>query len=719
MLKNIKSNISKNYIHNIHKWTVRCLPLIILSLTLYSFANEHEKIIGDPYNNNSNITFNQIMEGPIMRDLFLQLQRRNLLEPVDSLMHSFIENNPEIKKLSLMLAEAFKGQFASYVINLELSHTFVPIEPLTQNSNSSLTKKYRRIQRVLGDIARDFGYSNEAIKNRLFYIANGNGEVNAFTVSPFQDNIVIVANEELIDKMSDLELRAVLGHELSHIRAGHVANGILLNMLMNMTLRYFSPQETMGEAMMDNGSHNHFAKYINNKGINNGAYLNISMRDIEAYIYHNREILVPKFINICKSMLDISPGYSKEAQFFKDLSSLQESKSSASIDIQKLKIIFELVGGIVSRAQETSSDRFASSQSHSENIATAMLKLAGLSAEANKEETRAILKSTIDRTNSIVSQLSPEELRLFNENSHPLKSLRILSIISFPRTPDIFFANPFMKLLLMENEITNKVKILHDYTQDEKSHLEAMKAEVKKNDTANAAGDHKDVKTGAQERIAQLESITQELKQELDKLRQSIVAKIISIDLQNETKEKFKNPDAPANPRFDNLLQFSSFNKLMIIQSWEETERKMSLIKADKEKLNSPDSNINFAQLNNKRQLLITNLNNFSFELISLLENQYQFLHKKNRDGFFMQRLQKLEVVNSVRLESVNANGKNNKNSAQGGLSAEQLSQLLDLNSSVSGKKGRSKIHPFKPLVTPKTFGVTAAPNCKDLFSSN
>lgn len=711
MLKNISNKIFKL------RWLAVFLQLIIVSLTFDGVAKEQEKGIVDPYNNNSNITFNQIMEKPIMRETFLQLQRRILLEPVDALVHSFIESSPEVKHLSLMLAENFRTELNTYIINLELSHTFIPVEPLTQNSKSPLTKKYSRIQRILGDIARDFGYSAEAIKNRLFYIANGNGQVNAFTVSPFQDAIVIVANEELIDKMSDLELRAVLGHEFGHIRAGHVVNGILLNVLMNMSLRYFNSQENMSESIMESGAHNHFVQYLNKMRINKGAELKISLREIEAYVYQNREVLVPKFINLCKAILAISPGYSKEAQYFKDLYSLRENGSTVSIDIKKMQNLLQLVIGVISRSQESSSDRFASSQSHSENIATSMLKLAGVSTEANKEELRAILESTVNRAKNIVSHLSPEDLRFFNESSHPEKSLRVLSIIKFPRVPDIYFANPFMKLLLVENEVMNKVKILEAYIQGQKIRFEEINVETKKSETSSGNDKSEELKIAFNARIVQLENITKELQLELDALRQSIIAKIISIDGTSEIKEMIKTPKVPTNPRFDNLLQFTSFNKLNIIQSLEEVEKRLSFLSSDKGNLNPQEKERSLAELNNKKQLLIDGLNNFSFELLSLLENHYKLLHKKKKNGFFKQRLQKLEVIKSVILDSNSFKGQVKANGALG-VNAQQLSQLLELNSNVSAKTGRSKMPSFQSFMFPNSFN-SSAPRCKELFSPN
>lgn len=703
-------------------------------LASHSFA-QFDDLIAEPYNSNSNITFNQLMENPYLRDTFLQMQRRLLLEPVDQQIHTFIENNQEIKRLLNMLTENFKAQLQSYVVSLVNSNTPIPIKPLTPNVKSPLTKKYIRIQKIVEDIARDFGYSEEAIKNRRLFVANGNGQVNAFTISPIQSEIVVVVNLELWDKMNESELRAVLAHEFGHIRAGHVANGILLRTLMNTTLRLVGPSGVGNQLVMSNDSHNHFVRYMNDQNLNAGSSQGLSVRDIESYIYQNRETLIPKFIDLSSKIFMMSPGYSNEARYFADLKEMVVHGSAVAINGEQLKKAFDVLNGVISRSQESSSDRFSSSQSHAENIAFSMLKLSGVPTEATKEELRALLKLTIEQTRKSNSSLSLEELRELNNSSHPVKGIRILTIMNFPKVPDMYFANPFMKLLLLENELTSGVQSLEKYIQSQKTALESL-GRTSGNDKSpegvsqvSESGDQQK----AQERIGQLENIIQGIQLELNKLRQTIVAKVISMDL---PQAREKGMSLLRNPRFENLLQFVTFNKLEMIQSVEKIENELGSLSNTKEGVAEEEKQRRLLKLNSDKQQLLGALNRFSFDLMSLLESQYQSLQKRAQSErgqpslaleIPSQRLEKLRTAQIV-LPLTSKEGSSVIGSLIHGSATKELFQLLELNNDISGKPGRSKMPSFMtsagdPQIWRSMFDAGGAnssviKSCKALFSA-
>jgi len=106
-------------------------------------------------------------------------------------------------------------------------------------------KTHPRAMTAFIEAAKKKGFTDKQIANAKVYIADG--PMNAFTVSPFRDEIVIVLYKTLVRGTDDAQLKGTIEHELSHIIDQHVLRGIQTTAMVIQLANIFSKGGVLGD----------------------------------------------------------------------------------------------------------------------------------------------------------------------------------------------------------------------------------------------------------------------------------------------------------------------------------------------------------------------------------------------------------------------------------------------------------------------------------------
>jgi hypothetical protein len=103
--------------------------------------------------------------------------------------------------------------------------------------------QYQKLLAMTQDVAEELGFSDRVRKDMHVFVINDNA-INAFTYAGLpNEHIDVVVYTGLLDIMSEGELRAVIAHELGHIKARHVANSALLSAIFMATGKNLIPSD--------------------------------------------------------------------------------------------------------------------------------------------------------------------------------------------------------------------------------------------------------------------------------------------------------------------------------------------------------------------------------------------------------------------------------------------------------------------------------------------
>ncbi|MEY4616903.1 MAG: hypothetical protein RJB66_1863 [Pseudomonadota bacterium] len=515
----------------------------------------------------SRMLLGRFMENPILHRIYLDKQLNSLTHPVDRALRSFFLSDPRLESIYraiLKNQEAFLQDFERYAD--------VTMHRLARG----VTKTYDRLDHLVEETSRDLGFSPEAIANRRIYIKEGSGSINAFTVSGSQDKIIVVVHSTLLEKMDEFEVRAVLGHELGHIRASHPVNGMLLDSMFTLVLRTFTQGDITVPAPNERGLVN-FSKLCSDGSMigENGTKSRITMDYVDSMLgntFKNRRInafnslvngvvqvflkipetereqLLQRFLNLTVGALAEMNAPEDAVAFFRELSEQLPKAGLIKVDAKQLADGLSVVDEAISRAQESSADRFGSSVSKNEYLASSMGKLLGI-AFAN-ENRQGVLKSLLKQAEEFYQNVSEKERAYYMGGSHPVPVLRTHMIMNFSPLPDIFFANPFISLLILEDGAVEMLEMFKRIPEVNMAKLVSANNQV---DPSIA------------------------IEQQLETVDAAIVDHLMI------TEQKLR--EGRRNPRFDNMLQFFLVNKENLF------EKKESLNALLSEALKAKDKN--------------------------------------------------------------------------------------------------------------------------------
>lgn len=490
----------------------------------------------------SRMLLGSLMGNPILHDIYLEKQLTSLTHPVDRALRNFFLSDPRLEQIY----GALLANQDSFLLDFE-RYADVTMHRLSRG----VTKTYDRLDHIVEETARDLGFSPEAIANRSIYIKDGSGSLNAFTVSGSQEKVIVVVHSTLLEKMDEFEVRAVLGHELGHIRASHPVNGMLLDTMFTMILRTYTQGNIAIPAPNEKGIVN-FEKLCSDGKINtvDGQRVAFGMEHLDNMLGRTfgerrlnafnsmvngvvqvmmkmpeveRTQVLQRFMNFTLNSLRQMDVPQETIEFFSELSEKLPKAGLVKVDANQMKSELAVVADAISRAQESSADRFGSSVSKNSYLASSMGKLLGI--DFTNENREGVLKSLLKQAENFYQNVSEQERAYYMGGSHPVPVLRTHMIMNFSPTPDIFFANPFISLLILDDGIVETIERL-----PKASSLFTFKPYSSKQD---------------------------DLRKGLIQLQDEVEQKIVEHLMLTETRLR----DGSRNPRFDNMLQFLLINK--------------------------------------------------------------------------------------------------------------------------------------------------------------
>ncbi len=508
--------------------------------------------------NGSRAVFSQLMNNPFLHQTFHEAQLSHLTDEVDRSIINFLTKTPElIEFYNLILNNQTKSlNFFTASANINMFKITDDNDKIQNKDAIKIRDSYENFDKIIKETARALGFSEEAILNRNVYIANGQGALNAFTVSGSQDKIIVVVNTEILDKMTEMEVRAVLAHEMGHIRARHTVNQYALNILYKMLFEYLAGEKTTStknfETLLDKLNPHMIADIHKKKIYMNPLETQMAQYESQLIMEAQKAILrLPqqeilnlfhKFLSLNVEILKLKQAPLATINYFKTLQGRLQNATSPLLHPNEFKNHLEITLGLISPSQEITSDRFASSVSSNQNMASAIAKLLGVPFK--KEKRDFILEKIVQQALDYY-KLMPEEFKpYFESGSHPPPILRAFKILNLSKTPEIFFANPFIRILIIERELYKTQLIVDKIMKENGDQLNEMK----------------DV-----------------LNKEIEKLNQNLVlvTKTIS-NLVLEVEPKLLKSNR--NPRFDNLIQYLLFHKEQSFRTYQEVTSEIQKI---------------------------------------------------------------------------------------------------------------------------------------------
>lgn len=428
--------------------------------------------------------FQYYMDDTEMRDLFrdAQWELLNLAEDTN-FTHFFYNTNQHYGSLFDLLRVEHANQLERY-------------SAMAQGTMGRLqkgfTRRYDRIFETIQYVASSTGFSSKAVENLEIYVAAG--PVNAFTVSGNHDRIIVVINSELVDKLNNNEIRAVLAHELGHIRSLHSVKGAMHQLLLNtLAMTLLDPNSQSPESMEDEvfravqgiieyGSlhkcnlHNH-ANGHNHVTHGNGAFnlseyaakgksqKNLSKEHPALYMAlvnlmkmdpKQKVNLLQEYLEYIITTLEAQKASPETLAYFQELQTQNLPPRMVQPSAVQLLEHIQVAVMAISRAQETSSDRYATSNAPNLHVASTMAKLMGF--DFKPHERKGVLMM-LKKQYEDYQDSTPEHVRnRFRGTTHPALPLRISDIMDNPEFPSILFADPFFRTVFQEDLVRTKVQ---------------------------------------------------------------------------------------------------------------------------------------------------------------------------------------------------------------------------------------------------------------------
>jgi len=432
--------------------------------------------------------FERYMDIEHVRRLYRSIQWEHLGTPEDTAFTHFFYN-----------ANEYLGKMLD---KLKVQH----VEDLENFSLSSLAsrklirpgygiKRYDRLYHLTVQTAASLGFSGQAIKNLELYLQDG--PLNAFTVSGNNERIIVVLNKGLVETLSTNQVRAVIAHELGHIRSLHSAKGSLHQLFMLTAMQTFAPEAFADEMASNFNSfagtvcenfgvchHGHHESQLNSASSNTlvpQAFSSIiveTLKQIQSIGDEKREALVRNYIYLLLKVMIAENASPHAIQVFKELLQYQPGLAM-QMNVKNFISAANEAMKAVSRAQEKSADNYSMSAVPSDYTASVMALFSGEYKIDNdfidaNEDREKISKMLQDQYDMLFTRLKGRDVSRYMGSTHPASVLRFIRIINSPNYPYILFANPLFRLLMLEDSMT----IAAEQDEKFKPALESLRNEI-------------------------------------------------------------------------------------------------------------------------------------------------------------------------------------------------------------------------------------------------
>jgi Zn-dependent protease with chaperone function len=337
--------------------------------------------------------------------------------------------------------------------------------------------QYQDLLKLVQEVAVSLGFPPDAVANTHVYVS-GQPVVNAYTYSGTTDVIEVVVYEGLLDLMAKDPgaLKQVIGHELGHIKAGHIRNRLLLLAVFNATAEDLIPdpdaktppteikdpkaaekkilveeaiyREAQYLVGIDPLNHSTLRKLLGKASTELLLHADTRTQEHMAQNVLTRVLTISDLIRtrttraqrweLSNSLLDTVLNYGQNADKADDKTVKKERREPT---FKELKDFMAKLDGILSRAQEISSDRY------------------GLLATKNERDSILAYVRMVGGKNATIEGMLGQQAELDNlllnnpeaqkeEGTHPSPAERAEQFGEFLRHPGfLIYSQPYLQAI--------------------------------------------------------------------------------------------------------------------------------------------------------------------------------------------------------------------------------------------------------------------------------
>jgi Zn-dependent protease with chaperone function len=462
--------------------------------------------------NSGMASFYKLMQDEYIRDAYHEIQSENLSSPSDRIIKELYQSHPVFQSIVTKISEIQNAYLDDVITNFEIS---------MEDAGADLTKLQKKLNEIVVKVLINGGFSDKAIKNRKIYIVNG--PMNAYTVSGNKDKVIVVVNRELLENMTTQEIQAVIEHEIGHILSKHtlygIANSVMLQWVFeNMVSRIPGKGMIVGMSDGKGGSEVLFGdeikvlrsqltaplhEHCNIAGCDrpfdwiaqhnptsaagikktfSDADFRINEMMVELNNQSARTMYVPAkiFLEKISEALKYSDGDPRLEAYFKGVLQNFDDAYVKKLNFMQFNLAVGPTMTTFTRMSEMTADMYAASNIVNVIVASAFAKLIGsqYNDSSQKRQRDEAIKNNNELRNKVLAayyrkaeefkkRVDPADQFRFNDSSHPQLALRIFNVLNIPKDPTIKFANPFMRLLLLQSSMQMNSILLSDTKKSE------------------------------------------------------------------------------------------------------------------------------------------------------------------------------------------------------------------------------------------------------------
>ena len=425
--------------------------------------------------------FLEMMSDPAAQAIFLGLQHQLLNTKEDNALRSFIESSPALSHIAQMYRDSQDKLLQDFARDAQVNMLRV---------ERGMTRQYDILDRLVVETAIDLGFDREAIAKREIFVQYG--AQNAFTVSGNQDRIIVVVTSEILKTMNKSELRGVLAHEMGHIRSAHTIQGQVSAILMSFVAHLYSngAEEVFIDENLGEWSRLHKVLVSNSTVDKHFAFRRYQDTQSKSKATENRKEamsllnqlsekgtrkLIAGYLDIMINTMQVAGSHSSSINYFKYLRKNLKSLGDFSIHPEEFSYNAAEALAAMSRMEERSADQYAASIIRNTHLASAFAKFLGL--EFSRPERDSILEQLRKQAQYFQENYIHDEKAPHVGYSHPAPALRIDFLMNIKNYPTVAFANPFLRLLLLDDAIDKHVQQVQSLLQqsgEEKNYYRSL-----------------------------------------------------------------------------------------------------------------------------------------------------------------------------------------------------------------------------------------------------
>ena len=455
----------------------------------FASSSVYAKIMKSGHQYQSKESFLDFMDVPLFNETFLRAQKLRLKTVGDITLEQFLDDSPMMQKL----VPGLRKQFLS---DLQVTTTGNLLQEflITKESNPRL---YHQLMRVM----RAQNFSRKQMRRAQFY--RKMGEVNADAYTASVDGVGFELLTGLDDIANSTELRGVMGHELGHIRSGHVFIGVLDSVLQiqamkqllgadaaSLTSTQLREWDKTRDKLALNSINRLSERFKINRGEMSDAFIKM-MRNTDETI--SRSFSGDERTNVLQQYLDVKIAtFSQMEMNASDIQLIKELKEKLGIDqvmkanMDQVTTLFQnVITTADSRNMESSADAFGNIVVRPSHAARMDMKFAG--AQVSDRLTTGQLQELVQRFRDQVNMARKTSTRAQYNNKiggkassdHPFSGLRVIKQAAFDQHIDrIALANPFLNRIVFRDQAVLDMQKLQDDIAEIKSALDKPTAQA-------------------------------------------------------------------------------------------------------------------------------------------------------------------------------------------------------------------------------------------------